>query len=40
MILISEMCESGHVTVDEYIFGEIHYKYSNMKNWQKATFGI
>ena len=35
MVLISQICEKGSVTVTGYILGELHYKYSNMKNWQK-----
>ena len=36
MILISQ--KYGSVTVDKYILGEFHYKYSNTKNWQKDNF--
>ena len=35
MVLISQICESGSVTVDQYILGEFHQKYWNMENWQK-----
>lgn len=36
MILISQ--KYGSVTVDKFILGEFHYKYSNTKNWQKNNF--
>ena len=38
MILISQMCEIGSVTVDECILGKFRYKCSKMKNRQKGIF--
>ena len=38
MILISQKCEIGSVTVDECILGKFRYKCSKMKNRQKGIF--